>query len=104
MAEVTFRESALSDLDRHDAWRATLEPPAPPIAEEIVLAILAKLLDYADFRDVPYSTVTLRAEALPVKRLLVHVRSKTFVVFVGSGVQGGIEVARVRHPGQQPLL
>ena len=45
MAGVTFREAALVDLDRHDTWRASLESPAPPIAEEIVAAVLGKLLD-----------------------------------------------------------
>lgn len=46
MTNITFREEALADLDRHDEWRASLEPPAPPIAEEIVIAILDKLWAY----------------------------------------------------------
>ena len=101
---VTFRESALVDLDRHDTWRVSLEPPAPPIAEEIVVAVLGKLLTYERFAEVPYTSVTTRGESLPVKRMLVEVRSKTFVIFLAEGPEGGIEVARVRHPSQGPPL
>ena len=97
MAGVTFRESALVDLDRHDTWRASLEPPAPPIAEEIVVAVLGKLLTYELFDEVPYTSVTIRSEPLPVKRMFVQVPSKTFVIFLAERPEGGIEVARVRH-------
>lgn len=103
MAGVTFREAALVDLDRHDTWRASLEPPAPPVAEEIVVAVLGKLLTYERFDEVPYTSVTIRGESLPVKRMLVQVRSKTFIIFLAEGPDGGIEVARVQHPSQRPL-
>ena len=84
MADITFREAALLDLDRHDGWRASLEPPAPPIAEEIVIAILRKLLACERFDEVPYTSVTLRGESFPVKRMLVRVGGKTFVTFLAA--------------------
>ncbi len=34
----------------------------------------------------------------------VHVRSKRFVVFVARGADGQPEVARIRHPRQQPVF
>lgn len=104
MAGITFRDTALVDLDRHDTWRTSLDPPAPPIAEEILVAILGKLWAYERFDEVPYTSVTLCGEPLPVKRMLVQVRSKTFVTFLAQGPGGDIEVARVRHPSQRPLL
>lgn len=101
---VTFRESALNDLRRHDQWRLSLEPPAPPIRSEVVVAIIEKLGPFRGFNDLPYPVVSVQGEVLPIKRCLIDVRSKRFVVFVARGADGQPEVARIRHPRQQPLF
>jgi len=100
---VLFRASSLDDLRRHDAWRATLDPPAPPIRDEIATAIVHKLSGFASFEALPYPTVSVRGEILPVKRCLVEVRSKRFVVFLAVEANGRFAVARIRHPRQSPL-
>lgn len=99
-----FRETALNDLRRHDQWRLSLEPSAPPIRNEVVVAIVQKLESFQGFDDLPYPVVSVHGEVLPVKRCLVDVRSKRFVVFVARAADGQPEVARIRHPRQQPLL
>ncbi len=101
---VTFRETALKDLRRHDQWRLSLEPPAPPIRDEVVGAIIRKLEPFEGFDDLPYPVVSVQGAVLPVKRCLVDVRSKRFVVFVARGADGQPEVARIRHPRQQPVF
>ncbi len=101
---VTFRETALNDLRRHDQWRSSLEPPAPPIRDEVVEAIMRKLDPFQGFDDLSYPVVSVQGAVLPVKRCLVDVRSKRFVVFVARGAYGQPEVAHIRHPHQQPLF
>ena len=93
---VTFRETALKDLRRHDF--------APPIRDEVVAAIIRKLEPFQGFDDLPYPVVSVQGAVLPVKRCLVDVRSKRFVVFVARGADGQPEVARIRHPRQQPVF
>ena len=102
--QVVFRETALNDRRRHDQWRLSLEPPAPPIRAEVVVAIVQNLGPFQGFHDLPYPVVSVDGEMLPVKRCLVDVRSKRFVVFVARSANGQPEVARIRHPRQQPLF
>ena len=83
---------------------AVLQPPAPPIRDEVVYAIVQKLEPFRRFDELPYPIVSVHGEVLPVKRCLVDVRSKRFVVFVVRGADEQPEVARIRHPRQQPLF
>lgn len=82
----------------------TLEPPAPPIRAELVVAIVQKLEPFQAFDDLPYPVVSVHGEMVPVKRYLVDVRSKRFSVFLVRGADGQLEVARIRHPRQHPLF
>jgi len=100
---VTFRAAALDDLRRHDQWRLTLNPPAPPIRHQITAAIVEKIRAFPSFESLPYPFVSVRGEVLPIKRCLVTVRSKRFVVFVANGPDGQPEVARIRHPRQRTI-
>lgn len=99
-ARVTFRETALNDIRGHDRWRLSLELPTPPIRNEVVIAIVQKLESFQIFDALPYPFVSVHGEALPVKRCLVDVGSKRFVVFMARGADGQPEVARIRHPRQ----
>lgn len=94
---VTFRESALNDLRCSNKWRLSLEPPVPPIRNEVVVAMVEKLGPFRGFHDLPYPVVSVHGEVLPVKRCLVDVRSKRVVVFVARGADGQPEVAYDTH-------
>ncbi len=83
---VTFRDSALNDLRRHDHGCLSLEPPSPPIRAEVAVAIVQKLGPFQGFDALLYPVVAVHGEVRPVKRCLVDVRSKRFVVFVARGV------------------
>jgi hypothetical protein len=100
---VTCRAVALEDLRRHDQWRATLKPPAPPVRHEIAAAIVGKISPFSSFESPPYPFVSVRGEVLLVKRCLDTVRSKRFVVFLARGPEGQAEVARIRDPRQRPI-
>lgn len=100
---VIFRATALEDLRAHDRWRASLEPLAAPLRDEIGAAIVRKISGFPGYTALPYPVIVVRGEVVPIKRCGVTVRSKRFAVYVLAGPDDSIEVARIRHPQQQPL-
>ncbi len=100
---IIFRGTALEDLRAHDRWRASLDPPAAPVREEIGAAIVRKLSGFLGYTALPYPIIVAQGEVTPIKRCGVTVRSKRFAVYIAPGPDDSIEVARIRHPQQRPL-
>lgn len=100
--EVLYRPTALAALERYDRFRA--RRGYEPIGDEILDAIEERLQAPATWEEVPAPVYRVRGEALPVKRLLVRVRSKTFKVYVRPGPLPVVAaVTHIRHPGRRPI-
>ena len=103
-SHVVFRRRAVQDVLRYELWRERTNPDWEPIGEELLAVVHEAAARYRSFVEVPFKPLQLRGEVSPVKRILVVVRSKVFVAYVGRGRHTGqISVRRVRHPSQRPL-
>lgn len=102
MDDVLHRPRVLAAIERYDRYRAAHGDE--PIGDEMYDAIEAALLSLQGWEEIVAPTFHVRGEAVPVKRLLVTVRSKTFKAYVLPGptpkVVGG---SHLLHPGQRPI-
>jgi hypothetical protein len=100
--DVLFRQSALLSVDRYDRFRHRLGHE--PMGSEILAAIEERLETATTWQEIAAPVYRIRGEALPVKRLLVRVRSKQFKTYVRPGPQPAVAtVTHIRHPGQPPI-
>ena len=103
-SHVVFRRRAVLDILRYESWREAINPGWVPIGEDLLDAVHAAAARYPSFAAIPFKPLQLRGEVSAVKRLLIVVRSKVFVVYVGRGRRAGqISVRRIRHPSQRPI-
>ena len=99
MDEVLYRPRALAAVERYDRYRQA--HGYDRIGEELLGAIERSLLPRQSWDEIAAPAFRVRGEPLPVKRILVTVRSKGFKVYV-LPVQrpGAVGIAAIRHPGQ----
>lgn len=99
---VRYRPSALTAIARYDLFRQGRG--YQPIGDEILDAVEKSLRAATGWDGIPGPAARVRGEVLPVKRLLVRVRSKTFKANIRQGpTPDVVVVAYVRHPGQQMI-
>lgn len=92
------------DVLRYELWRERTNPDWEAIGEELLDAVHEAAARYRSFAEIPFKPLQLLGQISPVKRILVVVRSKVFLVYVGRGRRGDqISVRRVRHPSQRPI-
>lgn len=100
--DVLFRRGALAAVHRYDRFRR--RQGYEPIGAEILGAIEERLARPETWEEIAAPAYRVRGEAVPVKRLLVRVRSKQFKVYVRPGPRPVVAaVTHVRHPGQRPI-
>ena len=100
--EILYRRSALLNVDRYDEFRRKCG--YEPMGHEILAAIAVRLQAVRTWEEIAAPVYRVRNEVLPVKRLLVPVRSKQFKAYVRLGPEPGIiAVTHIRHPAQRPI-
>lgn len=102
MDDVLYRPRVLSAIERYDRYR--MAHGYEPIGDEMYDAIEAALLPPQSWEEIIAPTFHVRGEAVPVKRLLITVRSKTFKAYVLPGpTPKVVGVSHLLHPGQRPI-
>jgi hypothetical protein len=102
VTQVLYRPRALASVAWYDRYRKARGHT--PIGEDIIDAIERSLVPYQSWDDVPAPMFRVRGEPLPVKRMLVTVRSKRFTVYVVPvQAPGVVGIAAIRHPGQRRI-
>jgi len=100
--DVLYRPRVLAAIEQYDRYRAAHGYEA--IGDEIYDAIEAALVQLQGWEEIVAPTFHVRGEAVPVKRLLVTVRSKTFKAYVLPGpTPKVVGVSHLLHPGQRPI-
>lgn len=102
MDEVLYRPRVLIAVERYDRYR--MARGYEPIGEELFEAIEAVLLPLQAWEEIAAPTFHVRGEVVPVKRLLVTVRSKAFKAYLLRGpTPNVVGVSHLLHPGQRPI-
>jgi len=81
-----------------------MNPEWEPITDDLLDAVRHVAAQYGSFAEIPFKPLALRGGVAQVKRLLVPVRSKIFLAYVGRGRRSDqISIRRIRHPSQRSM-